>query len=118
MILEKNLIEDKDNKKYIECVFDSSNIAKTIYFEHVEKFYIFFKRGHGYSYINVDKELYEEFENAESQGKFFNQKIKNNPVHQHKYEFKLFETELKEVETLIESYKKQKNEQDSESDRE
>ena len=44
MILEKNVIVDKENKKYIECIFDSSNISKTIYFEHMEKLYIFFKR--------------------------------------------------------------------------
>lgn len=115
MILEKNVIVDKENKKYIECVFDSSNIAKTIYFEHMEKFYIFFKRGHGYSYVNVDKELYENFETAESQGKFFNKNIKDNPVHQHRYEFKLVENEIKEIETIIESYKNKKDGKNTES---
>lgn len=115
MILEKNVVEDEKGKKYIECVFDSSNIVKTIYFEHNEKLYIFFKRGHGYSYINVDKELYENFEKAESQGKFFNQKIKNEPKHQYRYEFKLFENEIKEVEQIIENYKKQKNGKSEES---
>lgn len=109
MIISKNVVEEKDGKKYIECIFESSNITKSIYFEHNEKFYLFFKRGHGYSYINVSKELYEGFENAESQGKFFNEKIKTNPLYQHKYEFKLFESELKEVEEIIENYKQSKN---------
>jgi hypothetical protein len=106
MILEKTVVTDDKGKKYVECIFDSSNITKTIYFEDNEKFYIFFKRGHGYSYINVDKELYENFENAESQGKFFNQNIKTNPIHQYRFEYKLFESEIKEVESIIENYKK------------
>lgn len=109
MILDKNVITDEKGKKYIECVFDSSNISKTIYFENNNKFYIFFKRGHGYSYINVDKDLYEEFEKADSQGKFFNQKIKTNPIHQYKYEYKLFEEEIKEIEETIKKYKDREN---------
>lgn len=109
MILEKNEVVDTNNKKYIECIYDSSNIGKTIYFVDNEKLYIFFKRGHGYSFINVDKDLYEEFENAESQGRFFNKNIKNNPIHQYRYEYKLLKEEIDEVEKIIEENKKSKN---------
>ena len=106
MILEKNIVVDSDGKKYVECYFDSSNITKTIYFEHMNKFYIFFKRGHGYSYVNVDKELYENFEKSESQGLFFNSKIKNKPEHECRYEFKLMSDEIAEVEKIITESKK------------
>lgn len=106
MILEKNVVIDDEGKKYIECIFDSSNITKSIYFEHMNKFYIFFKRGHGYSYVNVDKELYENFEKAESQGLFFNSKIKNKPEHECRYEFKLMSDEVAEMENKINECKK------------
>lgn len=105
MLIDKKIYEDDENKRYIESVFDSSNILKTLYFEHLEKFYIFFKRGKSYSYINVNKELYKSFENAESQGKFFNQNIKGKPEFEYRYEFKLLESEIKEAENIIESFK-------------
>jgi hypothetical protein len=40
-----------------------------------------FNGGALYEYSNVDPQLYEDMCKAESQGKFFNEKIKNNYEH-------------------------------------
>src|SRR5574344_1590882 len=106
MLIEKKIFEDEDGKRYIEAIYDSSNILKTIYFEHLEKFYIFFKKGKAYSYVNINKKLYEIFENAESQGIIFNKEIKNKPEFEYRYEFKLLESEVNEALLLIENFKK------------
>ncbi len=109
MLVNKKIYEDDEGKRFIEAIFDSSNILKTLYFEHVEKFYIFFKRGQSYSYVNVDKELYESFENAESQGKFFNQYIRSKPEFECRYEFKLLEAEIKVAEDIIKEFEEKEN---------
>lgn len=101
------LVERKEHKEeggdigYVESVFDSSNILKTTYFPKNNRLYISFKRGHTYSYGNINEELYNEFEQAESHGKFFNEKIKNKDEFPYRKEFTLYPSEIDETKTII-----------------
>ena len=57
---------------------DSSMIRRAIYNFATNSLKVEFNSGALYEYANVDPQTYEEFCKAESQGKFFNEKIKNN----------------------------------------
>jgi hypothetical protein len=57
---------------------DSSMIKKAIYNFAANTLKVEFNSGALYEYVNVDPQTYDEFCKAESQGKFFNEKIKNN----------------------------------------
>lgn len=57
---------------------DSSMIKKAIYNFTTNTLKVEFNSGALYEYSQVDPQLYDEFCKAESQGKFFNEKIKNN----------------------------------------
>lgn len=57
---------------------DSSMIKKAIYNFTTNTLKVEFNSGALYEYTQVDPQLYDEFCKAESQGKFFNEKIKNN----------------------------------------
>lgn len=103
MLVERNEINEKDGSLgYIESIFKSSNILKTTYFPTLNKLYIAFSRGHTYSYSNISEELYDEFENAESHGKFFYQRINNKTEYPHRREFTLYPRELDDVKKIIE----------------
>jgi hypothetical protein len=56
---------------------DSSMIKKAIYNFTTNTLKVEFNSGALYEYSQVDPQLYDEFCKAESQGKFFNEKIKN-----------------------------------------
>lgn len=107
MLINKKITTDKDGS-YIEAIFDSSNILKTIYFPHRNKLFIHFRRGHTYSYTNVTEEIYDEFEKAESQGTYFSDEIKNNPNYIYAKEFKLTQREIDEVDEIIKEWKSSK----------
>jgi hypothetical protein len=77
------------------CRFDSSTILQSVYYEDKEFLYIFFKRGNVYSYQPITKELYKEFENSESQGKYLSVNVKNNKAIAYRKETTLKEAELK-----------------------
>jgi len=57
---------------------DSSMIKKAVYNFSANTLKIEFNSGAVYEYANMDQQTYDEFCKAESQGKFFNEKIKNN----------------------------------------
>ena len=57
---------------------DSSMIKKAVYNFTTNTLKVEFSSGSLYEYANVDPQTYDEFCKAESQGKFFNEKIKNN----------------------------------------
>jgi hypothetical protein len=57
---------------------DSTMIKKAIYNFTTNSLKVEFKSGALYEYQNVDPQTYDAFCKAESQGKFFNEKIKNN----------------------------------------
>ncbi len=112
MYITKQIFTEKDESiAYIECVYNSSNILKTTYFPKLDKLFIYFKRGGTYSYLNVSNKLYDEFENAESQGKFLQEKIRNNPNHPYLKEFTLYQSEIDECEKIITESKNKQNEQ-------
>jgi hypothetical protein len=108
MLIEKKVLGPEDDQ-YVEAIFESSNILMSTYFPKKNKLYIHFNRGGTYSYTNVDNELYEEFEKTESQGKFFQQKIKSNPLkYPYAKEYVLTETEINNAKQIIKEHKNDK----------
>lgn len=104
MIIKRDVTED-DTGKLIECIINSSNILKTNYFAHRKRLFVFFNRGHVYSYTNISEELYNEFEESESQGEFLRKVIMKNP---NKYpylkEFKINTSEIEEAKEIIQEW--------------
>jgi hypothetical protein len=106
MLVEQKKFEDTDGSVgYIESVFQSDNVLKTTYFPKSQRLYIAFSRGHTYSYANVSPEMYEEFEEADSQGVFFHKRINNKPKHPSRKEFTLYPNEIKDLKEIVESKK-------------
>lgn len=116
MLVERKKILNEDGSiGYIESIFKSDNILKTTYFPNINRLYITFSRGgQTYSYSNVTPELYEEFEEAESHGKFFHKRINRNVNHPYRKEFTLYPSELIETKKIIEENLKE--EDDAEND--
>jgi hypothetical protein len=108
MLVERKDYHEKDGSLgYIESVFNSDNILKITYFPKLERLYIAFSRGHTYSYGNISLEKYCEFEKAESQGKYFHQKINNNKAYPTRKEFTLYPNEVNELKQIVEEHKEQ-----------
>jgi hypothetical protein len=106
MLLErKELTDTQTGERFVEGLYDSSNIMKSIYIPERQLLFIFFKKGIVYSYYNVDTELYLGLEMADSQGVYFAKNINKNKVCQYFREFKLYEFEKKDMLTLIEEHK-------------
>ena len=57
---------------------DSSMINKVMFNFQTKTLKVEFTSGALYEYANVDPDVYDELCRSESQGKFFNEKIKNN----------------------------------------
>ena len=57
---------------------DSSMINKVMFNFQTKTLKVEFTSGALYEYTNVDPEIYDGLCRSESQGKFFNEKIKNN----------------------------------------
>jgi hypothetical protein len=111
MLAEHKEFQEKDGTLgYIESVFESDNVLKTTYFPNNQRLYIAFSRGDTYSYGNVTLEMYKEFEESESQGKWFFKRINKNPKHPYRKEFTLYPTEVKELKEIVENYRKIINE--------
>lgn len=104
MLLERiDHKEEDDSIGYIESIFNSGNVLKTTYFPKTNLLYIAFSRGDTYSYGNISQEMYDEFEQAESQGKYFHRKINNKLAYPFKREFSLYPTEVKNIKEIIET---------------
>lgn len=112
LVKRKEILNEDGSVGYVESVFDSDNILQTTYFPNINRLYIAFNRGGTYSYGNINPELYDEFEKAESQGKFFHQKIRNKPEFPYRKEFTLYPNEIEEVKKIIEEQKKQTDAED------
>lgn len=110
LVDRKEVLNEDGSTNHIEAVFDSDNILKVTYFPNTERLYIAFKRGHTYSYGNVSEEIYEEFEEADSQGRYFHQLINKNPKHPHRKEFTLYPHEIEDANKIIEENKKEEDE--------
>jgi len=104
MIVERKEILNEDKSiGYIESVFKSENILKTTYFPSTQRLYIAFSRGHTYSYGNISPEFYQEFENAESHGKFFYKYINKKDEYPYRKEFTLYPNEVNELNDIVET---------------
>lgn len=111
MLVERKEVLNEDKSiGYIEAVFNSDNVLKTTYFLSNQRLYIAFSRGHTYSYGNISKELYDEFEKADSQGKFFHMKINKNNMYPFRKEFTLYPNEVKELKQIVEDNKIEEDE--------
>ena len=109
MIVERKEFKETDGSVgYIESVYQSGNILKTTYFPTMNRLYISFSRGGTYSYEHITPEIYNEFENADSQGTYLSSKIKNNKDFPFRKEFTLYPEELKSVKMIVEEFKKNK----------
>jgi hypothetical protein len=109
LVERKEYIEKETNLTYIESIFKSENILKTTYFPHSQRLYIAFSRGDTYSYGNVSPDFYQEFENAESHGKFFYGKINKNPAYPYRREYKLLPYEIEGLKEIIENHKSEED---------
>jgi hypothetical protein len=108
MLAEHKEFQEKDGSLgYIESVFESDNVLKTTYFPNNQRLYIAFSRGETYSYGNVTLEMYKEFEEAESQGKWFFKNINKNIKHPYRKEFTLYPNEVKELKEIVKNNKKE-----------
>ena len=106
MLLDRKEIQKNNGDLIIEGYYDSSNILKTAYIPNKEFMFIFFQNKLVYSYSNISKELYEKFENADSQGKFFISEIKKKPkLYNYLKEYTLYEFEKQDIINTIESLK-------------
>ena len=107
MLVEHKEFQEKDGSLgYIESIFESDNVLKSTYFPNNKRLYITFSRGDTYSYANIDKNFYDEFEKAESQGKFFYKNINKNKTYPYRKEFTLYPSEVKGLKLIVENNKK------------
>ena len=103
LIERKEILNEDKSVGYIESIFNSDNVLKTTYFPSMQRLYIAFNRGHTYSYGNISNELYDEFENADSQGKFFYKNIKDKKEYSYRKEFTLYPYEVKDLKEIVEN---------------
>lgn len=116
MLVKEKIVKEEDEVGYYDAIFDSSNILQTTYFPQQERLYISFNRGGVYSYQNITKEKYEEFKNAESQGKYFIKEIKNkSDEHPYRKEFSLYPEEIKNLKEERDNKKKEIEEENIEN---
>jgi hypothetical protein len=104
MLVERKEYVEKDGvQKYIESVFKSENILSTTYFPLSRRLYIAFSRGDMYSYEGISPDFYQEFEDAESHGKFFHKFIKNKESTYYRREYKLLPYEVEGLKDIVEN---------------
>ncbi len=109
MLLKRVVQLDKEGKEdVVEAIYDSSNLLKTTYLPKQQILYIYFKKGIVYSYYNVGKVIYTEFELAESQGIYHNKQLKNNAKFPYSKEFKMLNFEIQNINEEIEEALKNK----------
>lgn len=113
MLVERKEYKNNDDSiGYIESIFDSGNILKTTYFPNNNRLYIAFKRGETYSYGNITHEMYNEFENAESHGKFFYTNIAKCPdKYPYRKEYTLYPSEVNQIIEVIDKNKDKDNDE-------
>lgn len=111
MLAERNEYLNEDQTiGYVEAIYASGNVLKTTYFPKSKRLFIAFNRGHTYSYGNIEMDLYNEFEKAESQGKFFSEKLNKADKYPTRKEFTLYPSEVSECKLKIVEAKNKINE--------
>ena len=108
LVDRKEVLNEDGSQGYVESIFKSSNILKTVYFVDTEKLYITFSRGNTYLYTEFDSDFYKRFEDAESNGKFFHQHIKNKVPFYKEYTY--YPHEVKELKEIIENFNPEEDE--------
>lgn len=107
MLVEREDFKEEDGSlAYIESVFNSDNVLKTTYFPTLARLYIAFNRGGTYSYSNISPEFYKEFEEADSQGKFFHVNINRKKEYPFRKEFTLYPSEIEPLRERVNEFKK------------
>ena len=109
LVSRKEVLNEDGSVGYIESVFKSENILKILYFTESQRLYISFSRGDTYSYENFPPDIYEEFEDAESTGKFFHKNI--NTKYIARREFGLSPYEIEGFKKIIEEHDNEEDEQ-------
>lgn len=98
MLSSRKEFNDPDGSiGYIESIYFSDNVLKSTFFPKTKMMYIAFNRGAIYSYSNIDDVIYDEFENAESQGVYFYKNINKKDKYPSRKEFTLYPEELQEI---------------------
>jgi hypothetical protein len=105
LIKSEKIQKEGEENYYVEAIFDSSNVLKTLYFPHKKRLFISFKRGGTYSYSGISQELYDRFEAANSQGMFHAVYIKDNNKYPFRKEFTLYPSEINDIDKVIEEKK-------------
>jgi len=105
LIERKEILNEDQSIGYIEAIFNSDNVMQTTYFPNSQRLYIAFNRGTIYSYGNISKEFYDEFESTQSQGKFFQAKINKNKAFPYRKEYSLLPYEIQKIKNIIEENK-------------
>lgn len=95
------LLKKQEENGVVEAIFDSSNLYKALYLRENKIMYVFFKKGGVYSYYNVDSDIYNEFETADSQGEFFTKNMKMNSKYPYSKEFVMKDFEISELSNRI-----------------
>jgi len=102
LVSREEVLNEDGSIGYIESVFKSENILKIIYFIESQRLYISFSRGDTYRYENIGLDFYQDFEDADSNGKFFHSKIK--PRYPASREFTLSPYEIEGFRKTIEEH--------------
>ena len=100
LVSRQEVLNEDGSPGYIESVFKSENILKITYFVEAQRLYISFSRGDTYVYENIAPDFYQDFEDADSNGKFFHSKIK--PKYPGHREFGLSPYEIEGFKKIIE----------------
>ncbi len=110
MLVKRDEVLNEDGSLgYIESVFKSENILKITYFVEAHRLYIAFSRGDIYIYENITPEFYQEFEEAESNGKFFYRHLNKNKKYPTRRVYGLLPYEIEGFKKIIEEYDTEDN---------
>ena len=112
LVKRDEVLKEDGSIGYVESVFKSENILNTVYYPDSQVLYIGFSRGRLYSYANISPELYQEFEDAESSGKFFHKRINKKAAHPFRSEYTLKPYEIEELNEIVKKHKPDDDEDD------
>jgi len=102
LVKREEVLNEDGSLGYVESVFKSANILKTVYFAATEKLYITFSRGNTYLYTEFPLDFYTRFETAESNGKFFHKEIKGKVPYYKEYDY--YPHEVQELKEIVENF--------------
>lgn len=95
-----------ENENVVVCQYESSNILQSIYYKKLNKLVLMYGKGDLYEYKNIGKDLYEEFENTDSQGKFVYKNLSTNKDVIYNKLYKVSQQEVTAIKENVEKHKK------------